>query len=199
MQKRSSGAPLIRAVGGTVAAAALVVGVVGNANASEVRPYAEQAGAAGVTGEQAAALQADIDRRLAEIPRATQTGFNRISFPEGVTRTFDVPGAPQATGTPNCGAGSFCMYRDADYEPPSGHGGTISFWKCGSYDLNNPDYDFLDKATSLHNNQTQGTYAWAGSSSGSGWDHVYYGPAPYSAPHLGGGSDTADHVWLCNP
>ncbi|MHC3473157.1 hypothetical protein ACYF6T_31325 [Streptomyces sp. 7R007] len=149
----------------SLAAGAVVVLAVGWAGpafaetAGGHTPFVVQARAAGLTAEQAGALQAKVDGYLAR-QDGRQVAANEIRLAGGATLTLTVPGeryvrdlaAPDAARTTEdweCDYTYFCMYRQ-----PLGQGERLSLYHCQDYALQ----DWLGEG-SYYNNQTPGTQA----------------------------------------
>ncbi|MEW1719334.1 hypothetical protein [Streptomyces sp. NPDC093109] len=140
--------------------------------------YAAQAVEAGLTGQQAAGLQADVDAALARQVGARQVSANRIAF-DGGSATLAAPGqsgardlaAPQAA--PSCANGYLCII--------DGRGTRYEYYTCGYY-----SFSGIGDGT-FNNNQTSGTVArfynsdgsqrWTSTAKATGtasWTPVYY-------------------------
>ncbi|AXG77895.1 hypothetical protein [Streptomyces paludis] len=165
------------------AAAALVAVPVVTTSASAASSagqagYAAQALDAGLSGQQSARLQADVDATLARQAGARQVSANRIAF-DGGSATFAVPGQDQARdlaapeAAPSCASGYLCII--------DGRGTRYEYYTCGYY-----SFSGIGDGT-FNNNQTSGTVArfynsdgsqrWTSTAKATGtasWTPVYY-------------------------
>ncbi|QFU88304.1 hypothetical protein [Amycolatopsis sp. YIM 10] len=161
-----------------------------------VVPGGAQAVAAGTS------VQAEIATVLEKTAGGVQISPNQVAWRDGkVILTIPLPGEPTARvagepvvslATKNCAYTWTCLYEHRDYG-----GRRLSFQECGGIqDLS--DYDFSDKTTSYHNNQTSGTktrvYNWTGS-----WTQLWTTSGAESASaHVGSEkNDKADGIDAC--
>ncbi|MDK1344613.1 hypothetical protein QNO09_15090 [Streptomyces sp. 378] len=142
--------------------ALLAVGLAGPASAETTPPHAafdEQARAAGLSRDQADALQAKMDRYLAR-QDGRQVSANEIVLADGATLTVTVPGekyarelstsaGSRAAAQWECDYGYFCMFRQQ-----LGLGDRLALYHCQDYALQNWTGD-----GSYYNHQTPGTRA----------------------------------------
>lgn len=192
--RQNPGTRLIRAVAAMPAMLALVAVVGGGVGA-------QQASA----GEAAAGqgLRAQIEAALDRSPGGRQISANQIAWENGtVVLTFPRPGERAARGadepvtakgTANCPYTWTCLYEKESWE-----GRRLMFTECG-YIQDLGDYDFNDKATSWHNNQTKGirttVYDWDGNN----WDELWTeSRAPSLSSHVSrADDDRADGILAC--
>ncbi|MFI1353346.1 peptidase inhibitor family I36 protein [Streptomyces sp. NPDC020898] len=182
----------------SVAAAAvtlLALGMTGPASAGTAQAdaaFGGQARAAGLSQEQADALQAKVEGLLAR-QDGRQVSANEISLGDGATLLVSVPGekyardltspvGTRAAAAWECSYEYFCMYRGQN-----GTGNRLALYNCQNYALSN-----WEGLGSWWNNQTPGTRAQFKNQSGgvifttpgaSSWDGSYnWTPVWYVKP-----------------
>ncbi|QFU90108.1 peptidase inhibitor family I36 protein [Amycolatopsis sp. YIM 10] len=154
--------------GALVAAGAFIVMAAGGAQASAADT----------------SLQSEITRALERTPGGVQISANQVAWQNGkVVLTIPLPGEKfargaaepvSALGTRNCEYTWVCLYDGKDYE-----GRRLQFSDCNEFnDLSS--WDFNDKMTSWHNNQTSGTKARFYNWSKGQWVLVYTTPGAQS-------------------
>ncbi|MEU6919217.1 peptidase inhibitor family I36 protein [Streptomyces olindensis] len=187
------------------AASLTAVGLAGPTSASASttldRTIAAQAERAGLDQREVAALQKQIDRQMAFTPGGEQIGVNQVAWRGGKTiMTFPLPGEKQARavdepvgtlGTANCSYTWTCLYEHDDYD-----GRRLTWQDCAFNNL--ADYDFNDKASSWHNNQTRGTVTRVYNWTSSGWSQIWSSTAPSRSSYVGNAdNDKADGIRVC--
>ncbi|WP_177221538.1 peptidase inhibitor family I36 protein [Lentzea xinjiangensis] len=147
-------------------------------------------------------VQAEITQVLERTAGGVQISPNQIAWQDGrVVLTIPLAGEKPARaaegsvaplGTRNCTKYWTCLYEHKDYE-----GRKLSFTECNEIqDLS--DYDFSDKTSSWHNNQSSGTktrvYNWTGS-----WSGIWTtGGAESWSSYVGAAdNDKADGIKAC--
>ncbi|MDX3454497.1 peptidase inhibitor family I36 protein [Streptomyces sp. ME02-8801-2C] len=142
--------------------ALLAMGMTGPASAASTQAdtaFAAQARAAGLTQGQADALQAKVERNIAQ-QGGRQISANEIRLAEGATLLVAVPGekyardltkpaGTRAAAAWECDYEYFCMYRGQN-----GTGERLALYNCRDYALTN-----WTGLGSFYNNQTPGTRA----------------------------------------
>ncbi|MCX4545561.1 peptidase inhibitor family I36 protein [Streptomyces sp. NBC_01565] len=162
---------------------------------------AAQAKQAGLTPGEVAGLRQQIDEQLARTPGGKQIGLNQVSWRGGkAIMTFPLPGEGKARavnesavalGSPNCGYGWTCLYEHSNFD-----GRRLTWSDCNFEDLGN--WGFNDRATSWHNNQTQGTKTWVYNWAGDSWQLLWESTAPSSSSNVDGwANDRADGIRVC--
>lgn len=162
---------------------------------------AAEAKEAGLTAGEAAGLQKQVDAQLAKTRGAVQTGVNEItSLDGGAVLTLPLPGENQARGvdesvgtlgTANCSKYYTCLYEDRDF-----NGRRLAWKDCQFNHLNN--WDFTDKTSSYHNNQSTGTVTRVYNWSNGAWVQLWASKAPSSSSYVGSSlNDKADALRVC--
>ncbi|UJW30101.1 peptidase inhibitor family I36 protein [Saccharothrix sp. AJ9571] len=129
-------------------------------------------------------LQAEITQALEQTPGGVQISPNQVAWQNGkVVLTIPLSGEKfaraaaepvSALGTKNCPYTWVCLYDGKDFE-----GRRLQFSECNEFnDLSS--WDFNDKMTSWHNNQTSGTKARFYNWSNEEWVLVYTTPGAES-------------------
>lgn len=148
---------------------------------------------------QAATLQAQIDNQLAiSKGGGKQISQNEIAWDNGtVVMTFPWPkGVVGPMDQRDCDHLWTCLYENANFNrPPHPDGRRLAFSDCIFEELAN--YGFQDKATSWHNNQTDGTitrvYNWNGR-----WEQLWESRAKSASGYVGdSANDRADGMQVC--
>ncbi|MFD9334160.1 peptidase inhibitor family I36 protein [Streptomyces sp. NPDC060028] len=190
-------------------AVALAVGslaVFSFSGTSSARPaldgtIAAQAAQAGLSGSEVAGLQKQIDEQLAQTPGGKRIGLNQAAWRDGkAVMTWPLPGETKARavnepsaalGSPNCSYGWTCLYEHANYD-----GRRLTWSDCNFENL--ATWGFNDKATSWHNNQTNGTITTVYNWTGSYWEQLWASTAPSASSNVGSwANDRADGLWVC--
>ncbi|MEV6247888.1 peptidase inhibitor family I36 protein [Streptomyces sp. NPDC051742] len=185
------------------ASALAVFGMAGPTSAAPTldRTIAAQAERAGLDRSEVAELQRQIDRQMAVTPGGEQIGVNQVAWRGGkAVMTFPLPGEKQARavdepvgtlGTANCSYLWTCLYEHDNYD-----GRRLTWSDCAFVNLSS--WDFIDKTSSWHNNQSSGTvtrvYNWTGSS----WSQLWASTAPSRSSYVGNtNNDKADGIRVC--
>jgi hypothetical protein len=186
----SAGALTVLSVSGPASAATTLDGTI-----------TAQAERAGLSRSEVAGLQKQIDEQMALTPGGKQIGVNQVAWRDGkAVMTFPLPGEKQARavdepvgtlGSANCSYTWTCLYEHANYD-----GRRLTWSDCGFVNLSS--WNFIDKTSSWHNNQTSGTvtkvYNWTGSS----WSQLWSSTAPSKDSYVGSAdNDKADGIRVC--
>lgn len=180
-----------------------VLGIAGPSSASTTleNRIASQAERAGLSGGEVADLQEQIDEQMAIVPDGKQIAVNQIAWRDGRTvMTLPLPGEKQARavdesvgalGTANCSPYYTCIYEHASYE-----GRRLTWKDCAFHDLS--DFDFNDKTSSWHNNQSSGTITRVYNWTGSAWSQIWSSTAPSRDSQVDSAdNDKADGIRVC--
>lgn len=187
-----------------IAGVMAVLGLAGPTSASTPleSKIASEAKQAGLSTSEVAGLQKQIDALLAKTTGGEQIGVNQVSWRGGKTvMTFPLPGQKQARainesvgtlGSPNCSKYYTCLYEHRDFG-----GRRLSWQDCAFHDLS--DFNFNDKTSSYHNNQSNGTETKVANWQNPGaWFHLWTSVAPSSSSYVGDSkNDKADGIRVC--
>ena len=190
------------AAAGVIAAVGLSAPASGSTQEARLgAAVAAEAKQAGLSTAEAAGMQKKVDAQLARTPGAQQTGVNEITSVDGQSvMTLPLPGekkargvdeAVGALGTANCAKYYTCLYEHKDF-----NGRRLAWKDCNFNHLR--DWDFTDKTSSYHNNQSRGTKTYVYNWTSSGWSTLWISTAPSSSSYVGNSkNDKADSLTVC--